>query len=222
MVQWEYKIINIRSENYRLDPNAAPELNKLGVEGWELVSIASVNFKTGRDRQHRHGLQARPAGRRRRAGRGWLKRRLPALSRPNRGAAGCGARQTDDQTDGRRDQRQRPARSARQPSHLRVDRLTQLVETGLETSSVRREISAHDSSSDVSSSIARRHLGSAAMRSSTSADARTAGARRSLPATRGQPAGVAPRIRSPAPARRNAPARRRRHPTAAATTPAAR
>lgn len=47
MVQWEYKIINIRSENYRLDPNAAPELNKLGVEGWELVSITSVNFKTG-------------------------------------------------------------------------------------------------------------------------------------------------------------------------------
>lgn len=46
-VQWEYKIINIRSENYRLDPNAAPELNKLGVDGWELVSIASVNFKTG-------------------------------------------------------------------------------------------------------------------------------------------------------------------------------
>lgn len=46
-VQWEYKIINIRSENYRLDPNAAPELNKLGVDGWELVSISSVNFKTG-------------------------------------------------------------------------------------------------------------------------------------------------------------------------------
>jgi hypothetical protein len=46
-VQWEYKIINIRSENYRLDPNAAPELNKLGVDGWELVSITSVNFKTG-------------------------------------------------------------------------------------------------------------------------------------------------------------------------------
>lgn len=47
MLQWEYKIINIRSENYRLDPNAAVELNKLGVDGWELVSITSVNFKTG-------------------------------------------------------------------------------------------------------------------------------------------------------------------------------
>jgi hypothetical protein len=45
--QWEYKIINIRSENYRLDPNAAPQLNDLGVEGWELVSISSVNFKSG-------------------------------------------------------------------------------------------------------------------------------------------------------------------------------
>jgi selenocysteine lyase/cysteine desulfurase len=47
MTQWEYKIINIRSENYRLDPNAAKELNLLGEEGWELVSITSVNFKTG-------------------------------------------------------------------------------------------------------------------------------------------------------------------------------
>ncbi|MEM7049666.1 MAG: DUF4177 domain-containing protein [Acidobacteriota bacterium] len=47
MQKWEYKIINIRSERYRLDPEAAPELNALGVEGWELVSITSVNFKTG-------------------------------------------------------------------------------------------------------------------------------------------------------------------------------
>ncbi|HEV3455541.1 MAG TPA: DUF4177 domain-containing protein, partial [Thermoanaerobaculia bacterium] len=45
--KWEYKIINIRSENYRLDPNAAPQLNQLGEDGWELVSITSVNFKTG-------------------------------------------------------------------------------------------------------------------------------------------------------------------------------
>jgi hypothetical protein len=47
MGKWEYKIINIRSENYRLDPNAVRELNALGDEGWELVSITSVNFKTG-------------------------------------------------------------------------------------------------------------------------------------------------------------------------------
>lgn len=63
MTRWEYKIINARSENYRLDPNArsgvwpppaqAGErttlqiLNELGEEGWELVSVTSVNFKTG-------------------------------------------------------------------------------------------------------------------------------------------------------------------------------
>ena len=47
MSKWEYKIINIRSENYRLDPNSATQLNQLGEEGWELVSITSVNFKTG-------------------------------------------------------------------------------------------------------------------------------------------------------------------------------
>jgi selenocysteine lyase/cysteine desulfurase len=47
MRPWEYKIINIRSENYRLDPNAVTQLNALGAEGWELVSVTSVNFKTG-------------------------------------------------------------------------------------------------------------------------------------------------------------------------------
>ena len=47
MTKWEYKVINIRSENYRLDPNSVRELNALGEDGWELVSITSVNFKTG-------------------------------------------------------------------------------------------------------------------------------------------------------------------------------
>ncbi|HSM12990.1 MAG TPA: DUF4177 domain-containing protein [Thermoanaerobaculia bacterium] len=47
MPKWEYRIINIRSENYRLDPQAAPELDRLGEDGWELVAITSVNFKTG-------------------------------------------------------------------------------------------------------------------------------------------------------------------------------
>jgi selenocysteine lyase/cysteine desulfurase len=47
MVRWEYKIINVRSEHYRLDPNAVTQLDALGEEGWELVSITSVNFKTG-------------------------------------------------------------------------------------------------------------------------------------------------------------------------------
>ncbi|HSL85230.1 MAG TPA: DUF4177 domain-containing protein, partial [Thermoanaerobaculia bacterium] len=47
MTRWEYKIINIRSENYRLDPNEAPQLTALGEEGWELVGLTSVNFKSG-------------------------------------------------------------------------------------------------------------------------------------------------------------------------------
>ena len=47
MTKWEYHIINIRSETYRLDPNAARELDALGEEGWELISITSVNFKSG-------------------------------------------------------------------------------------------------------------------------------------------------------------------------------
>ena len=47
MTKWEYHIINIRSENYRLDPNAARELSQLGEQGWELVGLTSVNFKTG-------------------------------------------------------------------------------------------------------------------------------------------------------------------------------
>jgi hypothetical protein len=47
MTRWEYKIINIRSENYRLDPNASLELNKLGHDGWEMVGLTSVNFKSG-------------------------------------------------------------------------------------------------------------------------------------------------------------------------------
>lgn len=47
MIRWEYKIINVRSESYRLDPNAYRELNRLGDQGWELVGLTSVNFKSG-------------------------------------------------------------------------------------------------------------------------------------------------------------------------------
>lgn len=47
VTRWEYKIINIRSENYRLDPGAVPQLDALGAEGWELVGLTSVNFKSG-------------------------------------------------------------------------------------------------------------------------------------------------------------------------------
>ena len=46
-IRWEYRIINIRSENYRLDPAYEERLNTLGEEGWELVSITAINFKTG-------------------------------------------------------------------------------------------------------------------------------------------------------------------------------
>ena len=46
-LRWEYRIINIRSENYRLDPNYEHRLNDLGADGWELVSITAINFKTG-------------------------------------------------------------------------------------------------------------------------------------------------------------------------------
>jgi len=46
-VRWEYRTINIRSENYRLDPTKDRELNALGEEGWELVAITAINFKTG-------------------------------------------------------------------------------------------------------------------------------------------------------------------------------
>ncbi len=45
--RWEYKILNIRSENYRLDPAYDQQLNELGEDGWELVSITAINFKTG-------------------------------------------------------------------------------------------------------------------------------------------------------------------------------
>ena len=44
MKTWEYKIINVRSENYSMDPRRAEELNRLGDEGWELVSITANNF----------------------------------------------------------------------------------------------------------------------------------------------------------------------------------
>ena len=47
MQRWEYKIINLRSENYRLDPAFTPELDTLGQVGWELVGLTSVNFRSG-------------------------------------------------------------------------------------------------------------------------------------------------------------------------------
>ena len=45
-VRWEYRIINIRSENYRIDPAKESELTALGDQGWELVAITAINYKT--------------------------------------------------------------------------------------------------------------------------------------------------------------------------------
>lgn len=47
MTRWEYKILNIRSEGYRLDPGSTDQLDALGRQGWELVGVTSVNFKSG-------------------------------------------------------------------------------------------------------------------------------------------------------------------------------
>lgn len=47
MTRWEYKILNIRSEGYRLDPATTDQLDNLGRQGWELVGLTSVNFKSG-------------------------------------------------------------------------------------------------------------------------------------------------------------------------------
>jgi len=61
MKTWEYKIINVRSENYSMDPRRAEELNRLGDEGWELVSITSINFQNRCNGPYRNGFQARKA-----------------------------------------------------------------------------------------------------------------------------------------------------------------
>ncbi len=47
MQRWEYKIINLRSENYRLDPAFTPALDTPGQVGWQLVGLTSVNFRSG-------------------------------------------------------------------------------------------------------------------------------------------------------------------------------
>jgi hypothetical protein len=46
-IVWEYRIVNLRSENYRLDPAHEAHLNRLGEDGWELAGITAINFKTG-------------------------------------------------------------------------------------------------------------------------------------------------------------------------------
>jgi hypothetical protein len=46
-LRWEYRVLNKRSENYRLDPNYESQLDELGDDGWELVSITAINHKVG-------------------------------------------------------------------------------------------------------------------------------------------------------------------------------
>ena len=47
MKKWEYRIVNLRSENYQIRKDYEHELNSQGEEGWELVGLTSVNFKSG-------------------------------------------------------------------------------------------------------------------------------------------------------------------------------
>ncbi len=47
MQRWEYKIINLRSEKYRLDPAFTPALDTPGQVGWQLVGLTSVNYRCG-------------------------------------------------------------------------------------------------------------------------------------------------------------------------------
>lgn len=44
--RWEHRTLNIRSESYRIDPAYDVEFDELGEQGWELVGITAVNFKT--------------------------------------------------------------------------------------------------------------------------------------------------------------------------------
>ena len=72
MTQWEYKIINIRSENYRLDPNPRHSSTSSGRMGGNSLDHLG-QLQDRRDGQHRDGLQA--AGRR-------TRRRLTAGRQP--------------------------------------------------------------------------------------------------------------------------------------------
>jgi hypothetical protein len=45
-ILWEYKILNIRSENYQLDPKYERQVDSPGADGWELVGITAINLKT--------------------------------------------------------------------------------------------------------------------------------------------------------------------------------
>lgn len=44
---WEYRVLNLRSERYQIDPTYESQLNRMGEDGWELVSITAINHKSG-------------------------------------------------------------------------------------------------------------------------------------------------------------------------------
>ena len=45
---WEYRCVTVESDKIELEPvNSA--LNKLGAQGWQLVSIAVPSYRTNRD-----------------------------------------------------------------------------------------------------------------------------------------------------------------------------
>jgi hypothetical protein len=46
-ILWEYRILNIPSENYQLDPKYEPQVDSLGADGREPVGITAINLKTG-------------------------------------------------------------------------------------------------------------------------------------------------------------------------------
>lgn len=50
MEKWEYKIINPEVKGWvdkRIDPESEQQLNELGNQGWELVSIAHLTSGAG-------------------------------------------------------------------------------------------------------------------------------------------------------------------------------
>ena len=46
MKTWEYKIINVRSENYSMDPRRAEELNRLSDPRLEMVTVTGAEAST--------------------------------------------------------------------------------------------------------------------------------------------------------------------------------
>ncbi len=51
MKKWEYQVIELKKDTWTKGKNAESQLNKLGSEGWEVVSIAPTrSFAYGGDK----------------------------------------------------------------------------------------------------------------------------------------------------------------------------